>query len=150
MLWVVEQVCQQPTQLENQKMIDKREYNFAKTQLVVIPDAFLFSHILKREAERFYETHVTQNRALGELDHPNPHSETFRSLTLENVSHRVLDYYWDGDDLVGYVEVLPTPAGAMLKDLYLAGCRLGMSSRGWATLKEKDGCVYIQDDFELI
>lgn len=107
-------------------------------------------HILKREAERFYETHVTQNRALGELDHPNPHSETFRSLTLENVSHRVLDYYWDGDDLVGYVEVLPTPAGAMLKDLYLAGCRLGMSSRGWATLKEKDGCVYIQDDFELI
>mmetsp|Transcript_1518 Transcript_1518/g.1727 ORF Transcript_1518/g.1727 Transcript_1518/m.1727 type:complete len:360 (-) Transcript_1518:514-1593(-) len=106
--------------------------------------------ILQREAERFYDSHVKPNFALGELDHPNPHSETFRSLTLENVSHRVLDFSWEGDDLAGYVEVLPTPAGAMLKDLYLAGCRLGMSSRGWATLKEKDGCVYIQDDFELI
>jgi hypothetical protein len=63
---------------------------------------------------------------------------------------QVLDYYWKGDDLIGYVEVLSTPAGSMLKDLYLTGCRLGMSSRGWATLKEKDGLVFIEEDFELI
>jgi len=103
-----------------------------------------------REAERYYASHVKTHCALGELDHPNPSSPNFRSLTLDNVSHRVLDYYWEGEDLVGYVEVLSTPAGSMLKDLYLTGCQLGMSSRGWATLKERDGLVYIQEDFELI
>lgn len=106
--------------------------------------------ILKREAARYYKTHVKLNRALGELDHPNPTSKTFRQLCTDSVSHRVLDFYWDGEDLVGYVEVLSTPAGSMLRDLYLAGRRLGMSSRGWATLKQENGGVYIQDDFELI
>ena len=51
---------------------------------------------------------------------------------------------------MGYVEVLPTQAGGMLRDLYIAGFQLGMSSRGWATLKEEDGYIRIQDDFELI
>jgi len=106
--------------------------------------------ILKREAERYYKTHVKLNRALGELDHPDPHSEHFRALTPENISHRTLDFYWEGDDLMGYVEVLPTPAGCTLRDFYLAGARLGMSSRGWATLKEEDGALLIQNDFELI
>lgn len=63
---------------------------------------------------------------------------------------QTLDFYWEGDDLMGYVEVLPTPAGCTLRDFYLAGARLGMSSRGWATLKEEDGALLIQNDFELI
>ena len=107
-------------------------------------------HLLQREASVFYSAHVRMCRALGELDHPPPASPTFRSLNLANVSHQVLDYHWQGDDLMGYVEVLPTHAGAMLRDLYVAGNRLGMSSRGWATLAEKDGYVHIQEDFELI
>ena len=107
-------------------------------------------HLLQREASVFYSAHVRMCRALGELDHPPPASPTFRSLNLANVSHQVLDYHWQGDDLMGYVEVLPTHAGVMLRDLYVAGNRLGMSSRGWATLAEKDGYVYIQEDFELI
>ena len=96
------------------------------------------------------QAHVVHNRALGELDHPSPHSPTFRCLNSANVSHQVLDYHWSGNDLMGYVEVLPTQAGGMLRDLYIAGFQLGMSSRGWATLKEKDGYICIQDDFELI
>ena len=107
-------------------------------------------HLLQREASVFYSAHVRMCRALGELDHPPPASPTFRSLNLANVSHQVLDYHWQGDDLMGYVEVLPTHAGAMLRDMYVAGNRLGMSSRGWATLAEKDGYVHIQEDFELI
>ena len=107
-------------------------------------------NLLEREAEIFYAAHVVHGRALGELDHPKPDSPTFRSLNLGNVSHVVLDYFWKDDDLMGYVEVLPTKSGAMLRDLYVAGYQLGMSSRGWATLKEKDGYVSIQDDFELI
>ena len=93
---------------------------------------------------------MRHRRALGELDHPPPTSPTFRCLNDSNVSHQVLDYYWKGDDLMGYVEVLPTKAGGMLRDLYAAGFQLGMSSRGWATLKDEDGFIVIQDDFELI
>ena len=62
----------------------------------------------------------------------------------------MLDYFWKGNDLMGYVEELPTQAGGMLRDLYIAGFQLGMSSRGWATLKEEDGYIVIQEDFELI
>ena len=107
-------------------------------------------NLLEREASAFHKAHVVHNRALGELDHPSPHSPTFRCLNSANVSHQVLDYHWSGNDLMGYVEVLPTQAGGMLRDLYIAGFQLGMSSRGWATLKEKDGYICIQDDFELI
>ena len=70
-------------------------------------------HLLQREASVFYSAHVRMCRALGELDHPPPASPTFRSLNLANVSHQVLDYHWQGDDLMGYVEVLPTHAGVM-------------------------------------
>lgn len=106
--------------------------------------------LLQREAAAFYERHVRNRRALGELDHPAPTSPTFRCLNDANVSHQVLDYFWKGNDLMGYVEVLPTQAGGMLRDLYIAGFQLGMSSRGWATLKEEDGYIVIQEDFELI
>jgi hypothetical protein len=106
--------------------------------------------LLTREASSFYERHVRANRALGELDHPPPTSETFRCLNDANVSHHVLEYFWKGNDLMGYVEVLGTPAGNMLRDLYQHGFQLGMSSRGWATLKEHDGFIIIQNDFELI
>lgn len=106
--------------------------------------------LLQREAAKFYDRHVRHRRALGELDHPPPTSPTFRCLNDSNVSHQVLDYFWKGDDLMGYVEVLPTKAGGMLRDLYVAGFQLGMSSRGWATLKDEDGFIVIQEDFELI
>ena len=98
----------------------------------------------------FENAHLRHDRALGELDHPPPTSPTFRSLNRENISHQVLDYHWEGEDLMGYVEVLPTKSGNMLRSLYLAGHQLGMSSRGWATLKEREGFTYLDSDFELI
>lgn len=107
-------------------------------------------HLLQREATVFYNAHVRMGRALGEMDHPPASSPTFRSLNLNNVSHQVLDYHWEGDDLMGFVEVLPTETGGMLRDLYRAGYMLGMSSRGWATLKDNNGFIFIQEDFELI
>ena len=105
---------------------------------------------MQRQAAAFYDRHVRNRRALGELDHPAPTSPTFRCLDVSNVSHQVLDYFWKDNDLMGYVEVLPTRAGGMLRDLYAAGFQLGMSSRGWATLKDEDGFIVIQEDFELI
>ena len=90
--------------------------------------------------------------AFGELDHPAPDSPWFRRPNRANVSHVVLEMGWEGNNLVGVVEVLPTPCGNMLRDLYLMGERLGVSSRGWASLRSGDasGAVVIQDDFELI
>ena len=63
----------------------------------------------------------------------------------------MLDYWWVGDDLVGVVEVLPTPKGEALKAYFLQGRKLGVSSRGWATLNDTGpGGIFIMDDFELI
>ncbi len=63
---------------------------------------------------------------------------------------QVLDIHWQGNNLMGAIEVLPTPAGKILIDLFKSGCQVGVSSRGWASLREQNGCITIQDDFELI
>eukprot|EP00873_Tetraselmis_striata_P014911 jgi/Tetstr1/435175/TSEL_002631.t1 len=107
--------------------------------------------ILKREVDRYQQLHMKGGTALGELDHPSYLSPTFRSLNLSNISHQVLEVYWDGDSLMGVIEVLPTPSGNLLMELYREGCQVGVSSRGWASLKESPrGCITVQGDFELI
>ena len=82
---------------------------------------------------------------LGELDHPDS-----SVVNLQNVSHNVLGMGWDGDDLVGEVEVLSTPSGNILKELFQSGIKLGISSRGLGSVKEKGDVNEVQDDFELI
>lgn len=103
--------------------------------------------ILMREATKYAKTFIGERRALGELDHPDS-----SVVNLSNVSHNVLEMHWDGDDLVGTVEVLSTPAGNILKELFKAGIRLGISSRGLGSVKElrETGAVEVQPDFELI
>ena len=102
--------------------------------------------ILKREVAKYKQTQVKENRALGELDHPDS-----SVINLRNVCHNVLDVNWDGDDVVGRVEILPTPSGNILRNLLQAGIRLGISSRGLGSVKEiNETTVEVQDDFELI
>lgn len=74
--------------------------------------------ILQREVARFKEQHVRKGTALGELNHPSYFSSYFRHLNLPNVSHQVLDLRWRGPELWGTLEVLPTPAGLLLSELY--------------------------------
>ena len=102
--------------------------------------------ILMREAKK-YETLIKERRALGELDHPDS-----SVVNLNNVSHNILDMAWKGDDLVGTVEVLGTPAGNILKELFKSGIKLGISSRGLGSVKElsENDTVEVQPDFELI
>jgi hypothetical protein len=71
---------------------------------------------------------------------------------LNNVSHNILKIWWNGDDLMGVVQVLDTPSGKILKELFKAGITLGISSRGLGSVKElrSEGVVEVQDDFELI
>jgi len=104
---------------------------------------------LMREANKYSESFIAEKRALGELDHPDS-----SVVNLNNVSHNVLGMSWKGDDLVGTVEVLGTPAGNILKELFKAGIRLGISSRGMGSVKEVFGegenTLEVQPDFELI
>lgn len=109
-------------------------------------------HILQREVRRFKHNYIRTGMALGELDHPHYKSRYFRCLNLANVSHQVLEYRWVGDKLWGTAEILPTPSGLLLWQLYSQGVRVGVSSRGWSSLREDPATRYliIEDDYELI
>ena len=102
---------------------------------------------LVREATKYDNEFIKERRALGELDHPES-----SVVNLQNVSHNVIEMHWDGDDLVGTIEILPTPNGNILKELFKANIRLGISSRGMGTVKKdlKEEIDVVQDDFELI
>ena len=103
--------------------------------------------ILERECRPYQQEYIDQHRALGELDHPES-----SVVNLNNVSHNVLKIWWKGDDLMGAVQILETPSGKILKELFKAGITLGISSRGLGSVKElrSEGVVEVQDDFELI
>jgi hypothetical protein len=104
-------------------------------------------NILHRECQRYQQEYIDQHRALGELDHPES-----SVVNLNNVSHNVLKIWWKGDDLHGAVQVLDTPSGKILKELFRAGITLGISSRGLGSVKElrNESAVEVQEDFELI
>jgi hypothetical protein len=106
--------------------------------------------VLLKEVGKYLENQVTERRALGELDHPES-----SVVNLNNASHNVIEMHWDGDDLMGTVEVLSTPAGNILKELFKSGIKLGISSRGLGSVepvneKEGEDTVEVQPDFELI
>ena len=102
--------------------------------------------ILEREVEKYIQGPVAENRALGELDHPES-----MVINLKNVSHNIKKLWWNGDDLMGKVEVLPTPSGNILKELFLNKITVGISSRGMGSVQPLgEGTVEVQDDFELL
>jgi len=100
--------------------------------------------VLKREIDN-YQKLVKEKRALGELDHPDD-----SVINLKNASHMVVDTWWDGDTVMGKVKVLTTPSGEILKSLVESGCKLGISSRGLGSVKERGGESVVEDDFQLI
>jgi len=99
----------------------------------------------EREMDRYSQI-VKERRAMGELDHPES-----QVINLKNVSHLISEYWWDGDNVMGKIEVLPTPSGNILKELIKAGVTVGVSSRGMGSLEEnREGVMEVQDDFELL
>ena len=100
---------------------------------------------LEREIEKYKNTYIKENRALGELDHPES-----PIINLKNVCHNVKDVWWDGDDVIAKIEILTTPSGNILKELLLNGITVGISSRGMGSVKQIGETVEVQDDFELL
>jgi hypothetical protein len=103
--------------------------------------------VLRREVENYLSKEIKENRAYGELDHPES-----SVVELKNTSHIIRDIWWDGNDVIGKVEVLKTPSGNILKELLEAGCTVGISSRGMGSVKESTNgrTVTVEDDFALI
>ena len=97
-----------------------------------------------REMAKYGEI-IKERRSMGELDHPES-----SVINLQNVSHLISDFWWEGDNVMGKIEVLPTPSGNILKELIKAGVTVGVSSRGMGSLEENGGVMEVQDDFELL
>ena len=98
---------------------------------------------LQREMEN-YQKAVRERRALGELDHPDD-----SVINLKNASHLVTKTWWNGDSVMGKIEVLDTPSGKVLKALLESDVKLGISSRGLGSVKESGGVTMVEDDFQL-
>jgi len=101
--------------------------------------------VLQKEIAN-YEKIVKDNRATGELDHPDD-----SVINLKNVSHMIIDVWWQNNDVMGKIKVLDTPSGRTVKDLINAGVKLGISSRGLGSVNEDmNGKAVVQEDFQLI
>ena len=100
--------------------------------------------VLRREMKN-YEKLVKENRALGELDHPED-----SVINLKNASHMITKVWWEGNAVMGKARVLDTPSGQILRSLVESGVTLGISSRGMGSVTESNGQTVVEDDFQLI
>ena len=103
--------------------------------------------ILVREAKKYTKEFIKQRRAMGELDHPES-----SVVNLSNVSHNIKEMNWEGNNLLGTVEVLSTPSGNILRELFKSGIKLGISSCGMGSVEtiKEDDVQQVGNDFELI
>jgi hypothetical protein len=101
---------------------------------------------LFQQVQKYIAGPIAENRALGELDHPES-----SIINLKNVSHNIIRLYWEGKDLYGDVEILPTPSGNILKELFKNNITVGISSRAMGSVTPiGEGLVQVEDDLDLI
>ena len=101
--------------------------------------------ILEQEVKNYIENFVKVGNAYGELDHPES-----PIVSLKNASHVVRELWWEGQDLMGKVELLNTPSGNIVKEILKAGHTIGISSRGTGSVTQtNEGTLMVQSDFEL-
>lgn len=102
--------------------------------------------ILEDQVREYIENFVKVGNAYGELDHPES-----PIVSLKNASHVVKDLWWEGDDLMGKVELLNTPSGNIVKEILRGGHTIGISSRGTGSVQQtNEGTLMVQPDFELV
>ena len=100
--------------------------------------------VLEKEVARYNKKFINENRAYGELGHPEG-----PTVNLERVSHMVTELYPDGKNFVGEAKIMETPMGKIVKNIMNEGGKLGVSSRGMGSLNQKNGANYVRDDFYL-
>lgn len=101
---------------------------------------------LRPQVQKYIDGPVKERRAFGELDHPE-----VSIINLKNVSHNIVECWWEGKDLYGKVEILPTPSGNILRTLFENGLSVGISSRALGSVSQiGEGLVQVEDDLDLI
>lgn len=101
---------------------------------------------LYHQVEKYIQGPIAENRALGELDHPES-----SVVNLKNVSHNILKLWWQGKELYGDIEILPTPSGNILRQLFQNNITVGISSRAMGSVSPiGEGLVQVEDDLDLI
>ena len=102
-------------------------------------------HVMDREVTRYLKEQVENNRAYGELGHPDT-----PSINLDRVSHLIVDLRKEGTNYIGKAKILETPMGQIARGLLDGGANLGVSSRALGSLQmNKEGVQVVQDDFML-
>jgi hypothetical protein len=100
--------------------------------------------VLNEEVKKYNKNFIEQNRAFGELGHPDG-----PTVNLERVSHMITSLEPDGKNFIGEAKIMDTPMGKIVKNLMDEGAKLGVSSRGMGSLKQKGGANVVSDDFYL-
>jgi hypothetical protein len=139
-----------PQQLHEARVSPNRPFLVSgKVQAADMPNAnrrIYDFDTLQKQVQLYMEGPVAEKRALGELDHPES-----SIINLKNVCHNITRLWWDGKELYGEFEILPTPSGNILKELFLAGINVGVSSRAMgSTMPIGEGLVQVGEDLELI
>ena len=101
-------------------------------------------NVLDEQVKKYVENYVDQNRAFGELGHPDG-----PVVNLERVSHMIKELNEEGNNWIGKAKIMDTPYGKIVKNLIDEGAKLGVSSRGMGSLKNVRGTNVVQDDFYL-
>ena len=100
--------------------------------------------ILENAVNKYVKDQVSQGRAVGELNHPEG-----PTINLDKVSHKITELKFDGSNVIGKASILNTPMGNIVTGLLEGGVKLGVSSRGMGSLVQKNGAMYVKDDFML-
>ena len=100
--------------------------------------------IMEKAVDKYVNEQVSQNRAVGELNHPDG-----PTVNLDKVSHRITEMNWNGNNVMGKALILDTPNGKIVKGLLDGGVQLGVSTRGMGTLEQRGNAMYVKDDYIL-
>ena len=101
-------------------------------------------NVMEQAVDKYVKSQVKEGRAVGELNHPDG-----PTINLDKVSHLITEMKWKGDDVVGKARILDTPMGKIVKGLLDGGVKLGVSTRGMGSLEERNGVMYVKEDFHL-
>ena len=100
--------------------------------------------VMEKAVGKYVREQVSKDRAVGELNHPEG-----PTVNLDKVSHKITDLKFEGNDVMGKAQILDTPMGNIVKGLLEGGVRLGVSTRGMGSLEQRNGTMYVKDDFML-
>ena len=100
--------------------------------------------VMEKAVGKYVKEQVAQKRAVGELNHPEG-----PTVNLDKVSHLITDLKFEGNDVVGKAQILDTPMGKIVKGLLEGGVQLGVSTRGMGSLEQRNGTMYVREDFIL-